>query len=224
MISIILCVFNKLNFTKSCLNDLFKLPANSHEIIVIDNASSDGTKDFLSNIVRENFIYIINEENIFHSAACNMGWKISKGDFVLFINNDIRVKSNFDNWTDVFNGCNCVVGPTMGQLDKNLNFIKESNSKLNGNSYISGWCVGAPKNIWKKLDKDNKIWNEKYPFYFNDTDLSFRCREAGIDLNVVSLPIVHFGKISASQINIHTLYTDGRKTFIEDWKNKLCQL
>jgi glycosyltransferase involved in cell wall biosynthesis len=42
VLSIVVVVFNKWNFTKSCLKDLVQLPAD-HEIIVIDNASSDET-------------------------------------------------------------------------------------------------------------------------------------------------------------------------------------
>jgi GT2 family glycosyltransferase len=108
----------------------------------------------------------------------------------------------------------------MGQLDKNLNFIRESNQKLNENSYISGWCIASSREIFNKIDMngDGQIFNENYPFYFNDTDLSFRCRRLGIPLDIVDLPITHFGKISANQMNIRKLYLEGRKTFLKDWK------
>jgi GT2 family glycosyltransferase len=232
ILSIIIPVFNKFAFTKACLNDLSKLP-NDHEIIIIDNASIDETNteiikildqcDIDASICRMN--YFKNSENVFHSRACNQGFQKARGENILFLNNDIRVRSNHANWTksiiDACNSINGLVGPTMGQLDNNLNFIKEANKQLTGNSYLGGWCIAAKRDVWEnlKIGDTDQIWNEDFPFYFNDTDLSFRAREKNIPLTVISLPdIVHFGKISAAQINVHKLYTEGRQIFVKKWK------
>lgn len=226
ILSIVIPVFNKWNYTKSCLNDLRKLPTD-HEIIIIDNASSDETQKEMIEIDRSrelpNLRYIRNEENVFHSKACNQGYQVAQADNVLFLNNDIRVKTNHETWTKVIiDACkdNTIVGPTMGQLDKGLNFVKEANQVLDGNSYIGGWCLAGNKNSLKKLDcSTNEIWNEKYPMYFNDTDLSFRARKLGMKFDVISLPdVVHFGKVSAVQLNINKLYNEGRKVFLQDWQ------
>jgi GT2 family glycosyltransferase len=215
-VSIVLVVFNKWNFTKSCLDDLIKL-SDDNEIIVIDNASSDETQTEINKYTR--IKYHRNDSNLFHSKACNQGYSLSSADVVLFINNDIRVKSNFNNWTDSFIDSDCLLGPTMGQLDSDLNFIRESNELLIGdNTYLSGWCIGGNKKIWNRLKKNEQVWNEKFPFYFNDTDLSFRCRQSGINLKVIDIPVVHFGKVSAKQLNVHQLYTEARKKFIQQWK------
>jgi len=235
LLSIVIPVFNKWNFTKSCLNDLAQLPED-HEIIIIDNASSDETPkeiEKLINDLREKYPsgayirYIRNEENTFHSKACNQGFKIANGENVLFLNNDIRVRSNHATWTFVLNAaCNPdnetdygIVGPTMGQLDKGLNFVKEANEQLSGNSYLGGWCIAASKKTWNKLSEDGSgPWNEDFPFYFNDTDLSFRARKKQVPLTVIPLPdVTHFGKVSAAQINIPKLYQEGRKVFLKNW-------
>lgn len=235
-ISIIIPVFNKFNFTKSCLNDLSKL-SSEHQIIIIDNASTDETNkdihpliDKLSNENKSgaHINYYRNTENTFHSKACNQGLtkSLKTADIILFLNNDIRVKSNHDNWTQgIIDACNStdgLVGPTMGQLDKNLNFVKEANQQLNGNCYLSGWCIAAKRDVWSKLEiTPNQVWNEEFPFYFNDTDLSFRARKKNIPLTVIPIPeIVHFGKVSAAQINVHKLYTEGRGVFLKHWANK----
>jgi len=227
-LSIVIVVFNKWNFTKSCLDDLAHL-SNDHEIIVIDNASSDLTHSELSNYIVQlnlqnnaNFVFYRNEENLFHSYACNQGFNFSKGKNVLFLNNDIRVKSNHSNWTKaIIEGCentNGLVGPTMGLLDKDFNFIKEANQQLIGNCYLGGWCVAANKKTWLKLSNNKQVWNEDYPMYFNDTDLSFRAKKLDIPLTVIPLSdVVHFGKISASQINVAKLYNEGRKVFLKQW-------
>lgn len=229
-LSIVIPIFNKWNFTKSCLNDLRQLPADN-EIIIIDNASSDDTQKEMIEIVRslsmkDNLVYIRNEENVFHSKACNQGYAIAKADIVLFLNNDIRIRTNHASWTQAIINDPLVqtglVGPTMGQLDNQLNFIREANEKLTGNSYISGWCLASSKKVLKELEvAPNQVWNEKYPMYFNDTDLSFRARKKSIPLNIISLPdVFHFGKISASQLNINKLYTEGRKVFLQDWSKR----
>lgn len=222
ILSIIIPVYNKWNFTKSCLNDLSKLPLN-HEIIIVDNASTDETKIELPKLLNQyNYSFIRNEENTFHSKACNQGFKIATGENVLFLNNDIRVKSNHDNWTQfIIDDCisNTIVGPTMGVLDNELNFIKESNAQLSGNSYLSGWCVAANRDTWNKVAvSPNQIWNEEYPFYFNDVDLSFRAKRKNITLKIIDVPITHFRQVSAKQLNINKLYNEGRKVFVNDWK------
>jgi GT2 family glycosyltransferase len=220
-LSIIIPVFNKLNFTKSCLNDLFHLPEDTYEIIIVDNASEDETEKYCSEIVRRNFIYLRNERNLFHSKACNIGYTFAKGKNILFINNDIKVKSNHNNWTDelIKNCQDAIVSPTMGLLDNKLNFVKEANNELKGNSYLSGWFLASSKENWEKLNSGNgEIFDERYPFYWNDTNLSFSAREKDILLKVLPVPIVHFGKISASQLNINKLYNEGRQVFLKDWE------
>lgn len=233
-LSIVIPIFNKWNFTKSCLNDLAQLPAD-HEVVLIDNASSDETQTSVHNhiesLVRKHaegahIRYIRNEENTFHSKACNQGFRLSDGENVLFLNNDVRVRENHNTWTQaIITACakGGIVGPTMGQLDSQLNFVKEANQQLPGNSYLGGWCIAASRETWKKMDVSggDQIWNEAFPFYFNDTDLSFRARRKGVSLTCIAVPeITHFGKVSAAQINIPKLYNEGRAVFLSKWSKK----
>lgn len=224
-LSIITPVFGKWNFTKSYLNDLMRLDAAKVEIIIIDNASTDETSANLADYEKKmpNLKVIRNNINMFHSKACNQGYKMASGKYILFLNNDIRIKNNHNIlFTNIIDACtaNTLVGPTMGLLDNAFNFIKEANQLLIGNSYISGWCIAGSKDTWDKIDIGNgQIWSEKYPMYFNDGDLSFRSKKANIQLKIVDLPgFYHFGKISSSQINIIKLYQDGKRTFIKDYK------
>lgn len=222
ILSIVIPVFNKWAFTKHALKDLTKLP-NDHEILIIDNGSSDETQKELEN--SNEIKYIRNSSNEGFAKACNCGYTNSSASNILFLNNDIKIRSNFDNWTKpLIDLCDQgLVGPTMGQLDSNLNFVKESNSVLTGNVYMSGWCLASSKDIWKKLDisGNNEIFDEDFFCYFEDTDLSFRARKLGIKMHVVDIPeLVHFGKQTSSQLNTRDLYLKAQKIFIKKWKNK----
>lgn len=225
-LSIVIPVFNKFNFTKSCLNDLSNLP-NDHEIIIIDNGSTDETFNNLRG--NKDIVYIPLNHNKGFAQASNIGYGIATSPNVLFLNNDIRVNDSKSNWTKpLLDKCNDgLVGPTMGQLDSNLNFVKEANEVLTGKSYLSGWCLASSKKIFDKLEVKRsvsdpntrpQIFSEKYgKAYFEDTDLSFRARKLGIAMNVVSIPVVHFGKQTSSQLNTYELYSKARKIFIKTW-------
>ena len=237
-LSIVIPVWNKSHFTKSCLKDLVQLP-DDHEIIVIDNGSTDDTQQAIESMPRIH--YHRNPENLGFAKACNIGYCLAIAPNVLFLNNDIRVRSDHTDWTaPLIEHCAThLVGPTMGQLDAQLNFVQEANQELSGNSYMSGWCLASSKDIFEKLrlfhSRDTmltatydpianapQIFDERYsPAYFEDTDLSFRARELGIPFKVVSVPVVHFGKQTSVQLNVHKLYTQSRQTFLQRWKKLL---
>lgn len=218
-LSIVIPIFNRYKFTKSCLEDLSHLPQD-HEIIVVDNGSTDESHEELSKNKR--IVYIRNDKNLGFAGACNIGYAAASSNNVLFLNNDIKVQSNLSDWTKpLIDDCNKgLVGPTMGLLDKELNFVKESNSFLEGKSYMSGWCLASSKHNFNKLLLNNReVFSEEFgKAYFEDTDLSFRARKLGIKFIVVEIPVVHFGKKSSSQLNTHKLYSDARKIFIKKWQ------
>lgn len=225
VLSIVIPVYNKYNFTKSCINDLLHLPED-HEIIIVDNGSTDETQKSLDG--NKEIVYNRNSENLGFAKACNIGYHLATAPNVLFLNNDIRVKDRKDTWTqELIKACpNGLVGPTMGQLDNDLNFIQESNKVLPGKSYMSGWCLAASKSVWSALHvsrgtSDNQIpqiFSEEFGLaYFEDTDLSFRARKLNIPFQVVDIPVVHFRKQTSKQLNTHLLYQNARKIFVKKW-------
>lgn len=231
-LSIVIPVFNKFAFTKSCLKDLSHLP-NDHQVIIIDNASTDETQKMLEGSTE--VVYYRNLKNEGFGRASNIGYSLATAPNVLFLNNDIRVKANHSSWTEeLIKWCPYgLVGPTMGQLDKDFNFIKEANQYLTGNSYMSGWCLASSKEIFNKLEiprteSENidelpvphilQIFDERFFVYHEDTDLSLRARKSNIEMKVVEIPVVHFGKQSSQQLNVHKLYTESKKIFINKWK------
>ena len=80
---------NGLNFLKECLLRLESQTWENLEVIVIDDASSDGSVEFLKNYrgIRK-FFSIFLKENRGLPHVRNLGYRCSRGQFVAFIDND----------------------------------------------------------------------------------------------------------------------------------------
>ncbi len=237
-LTIVIPVFNKWNFTKSCLNDLMQLPED-HNIIVIDNASTDETSEELKKYPR--VTVITNKTNLGFAKACNIGWTVSYGNNIMFLNNDIRVKSNHSDWTKSIMEAiddNCLVGPTGGYVDSsnNFNFVYETNDPNKKINYMSGWCLAASRVVWSKLhlprygtfpaapyphSPPTQIFSEEFGLaYFEDTDMGFRAKKLGIKFKLIEIPVTHFGKVSSGQINTNALYSKAKQIFLKKWGSK----
>ena len=111
--SIILLTYNKLEYTKICIESIRKFtPKGKYEIIVVDNNSNDGTLDWLKE--QDDLKVIYNDYNAGFPKGCNQGIKISRGDSILLLNNDTVVTPN---WLNV--------------LDKTLYSRKNRSSRFN---------------------------------------------------------------------------------------------
>lgn len=87
-VSIIIPVFNKVELTQQCLTHLADVTQHvEYEVIIVDNASSDGTHEFLR-ALGGNVQIIRNEENLGFAKACNQGARAARGQYLLFLNND----------------------------------------------------------------------------------------------------------------------------------------
>jgi len=90
-LSIIIPSFNTKHLTTRCLRSIIETLKHSkitYEIIVIDNASRDGSVEVLNKDFRE-VLKILNKENVGYGSANNQGLKIAKGTYCLMLNSDI---------------------------------------------------------------------------------------------------------------------------------------
>lgn len=87
-LSIIIPSFNTKRYLANCLSSIFHQTKKiSFEVIVVDNASSDGSPQ----MIKKNFPQvklIVNSKNLGYAKANNQGIKIAKGKYILFLNSD----------------------------------------------------------------------------------------------------------------------------------------
>jgi GT2 family glycosyltransferase len=94
MVSVTIVTYNSGRFIKRCLESVLEQRYPNREIIVIDNASTDGTTDILEQFDdRVKIIY--NEENIGFAAAQNQAINLSMGDWILTLNPDVLLLPGF---------------------------------------------------------------------------------------------------------------------------------
>lgn len=90
-ISVIIVNWNGLQFLMECLESLYNFcSARNTEIIVVDNASSDGSADIVASRF-PSVILIRNKENLGFSKGNNIGIRASKGKYIYLLNSDIKV-------------------------------------------------------------------------------------------------------------------------------------
>ncbi len=94
-LSIIIVSFNTKEFIEKCIESIYRsdFDKTKYEIIAVDNASSDGSAEF----VRKHFPKVLvmeNEDNLGFSKANNIGVRNSRGKFILFLNPDTEVDKN----------------------------------------------------------------------------------------------------------------------------------
>jgi len=94
LVSVTIVTYNSGRFIRRCLESVLGQKYPKLEIIVIDNASTDGTVDILENF-EDRCAVIYNDENIGFAAAQNQAIGISRGRWVLTLNPDAFLLPGF---------------------------------------------------------------------------------------------------------------------------------
>lgn len=203
-VSIVIPVLNKLHFTAQCLDDLFVSTKLNLQVIVIDNASNDGTADYLSKI--ESLITVRNLENKGCASSWNQGVKRSTGEWIVILNNDVRLPlywiENLITFAD--KKCLDVVSPGMreGELNYNFNDYASNYVRKMGKAFRRwtpiGACFAVRKTVFKKIG----LFDENYKIgQYEDADFFRRCKKAGIDMGITGASFIHhFGSTTQKHI------------------------
>ena len=94
LVSVIIVSWNGTKHIYRCLEHIYNQTYSNIEIIIVDNHSTDGS---IENIIRlyPNIIYILNDTNKGYAAGANQGLNLSKGEFVIPLNQDVCLEENF---------------------------------------------------------------------------------------------------------------------------------
>lgn len=92
LVSMVILTFNQLDYTKQCLESIRRHTQLPYEIIFVDNASTDGTVEWLQQQVADSTIRtVLNDRNLGFAAGCNQGMRAARGAYILLLNNDVVV-------------------------------------------------------------------------------------------------------------------------------------
>jgi len=92
--SIIVINYNGKKFLERCLSSLGNLNYPNYEVILVDNASVDGSVEFVKKLFP--WVKVVeNKRNEGFAEGSNIGFRHAKGDFIVFMNNDIEAHPDF---------------------------------------------------------------------------------------------------------------------------------
>lgn len=114
-LSIIILSYNTKGLLEKCLESLYtyygdKISEGEWELIVADNGSSDGSQEVLKENAYKGLLFIDNKNNLGFAKGNNVVAKMSKGEFVLFLNPDTIVEKESISFPLAFIKGNCDVG------------------------------------------------------------------------------------------------------------------
>lgn len=92
-VSIIIVNYNTKEITENCINSIISQTKEiKYEIILVDNGSTDGSKEYFEK--RNDIKYIYSNENLGFGRANNLGAKEAKGEFLFLLNSDTILIEN----------------------------------------------------------------------------------------------------------------------------------
>lgn len=162
------------------------LASGADEVIINDDASNDGSAEF----IRENFPTVkllVSQKNRRFIDSANKLFNEATGDIVVLLNNDVKVEKDFlkplvEHFKDkdVF-AVNChEIGEGFSVAFWNNGFFEYKRGQEANYSHKSSWASGGSaafrKSTWQKLGGFDPIF---YPGYWEDIDLSFRAIKQG---------------------------------------------
>ncbi len=199
-----------------------------HEVIVSDDASTDGSVQLLKSQFPE-VVLVERKKNGGFSSNVNTGVKKASGDLVFLLNTDAGLEKDvfkyalphFEN-PNVFSvGCN--VGGSFARGEFKNGFFWHSQGE-GAQTHRTLWASGGSgifrKSIWEELGGLDELFN---PFYEEDVDLGYRATKRGyINIWEPKAKVEHYkepGVISLNFAKSKVKKTAERNQLIFIWKN-----
>ena len=221
-VSIVIPVYNQFTYTYYCIKSILENSGDiSYEVILADDCSNDLTTQIMT--VVENITVVKTETNLRFLRNCNNAAKYTKGQYILFLNNDTQVQKDWLKPLLDLMERDATIGMVGSKLvyadgslqeaggiiwsdgsgwnyGRNDDAMKPEYNYVRDVDYISGAAIMIRKNLWKQLGGFDEHFA---PAYCEDSDLAFMVRKAGY--RVVYQPasvVVHFeGKSNGTDLN-----------------------
>ncbi len=239
-ISILIPTYNRSELLKHCLLPLSLSTQTNCEVIVIDNASTDQTPELLAQI--ENVTVISSEVNLDFLRANNLGARLAKGEYLLFLNNDAEMAetclSSLLDALERSSDCGAVGaklvfpsgrlqeagaivwndGTTFG-YGRGDDVSKPEYNYIREVDYCSAACLLVRRDLFEQLGG----FDERYaPAYCEDVDLCFGIRSLGYKvLYQPQAVVIHHEGASRTTERRLELVDINRRKFLEKWGDRL---
>ena len=242
LVSIIIPLHNKFRYAYKSISSILKVkPIVPYEII-IGNDMSTGNAKIIEQYVKNTIVHNNNVKNNYFKS-CNEVAKLSRGKYILFLNNGAKVHKEWlislikliesDNKIGmvgsklifpngklqeaggiVWNNGECFRFGSGYNLDfPEYNYVKEVD-------YISGTSILIRKSIWEKIGGFDKRY---MPVYYVDIDFAFELRRIGYKVMYQPKSVVEYdeGISNINNLSSKEIQIINRKKFVEKWKNDL---
>ena len=209
LVSIIILNYNADQLLLDCVESIMKTNYDNFEIIVVDNASVDGSHIKCKEKF-EKIRLIENEKNLGYCGGNNVGIQDAKGDFIVILNPDTTVEPDWlSELVSVYNKCGeALYQPKHLSLNDKSVFMSAGNmmnifgfgyarekgkKDINQHNtveqigYASGTCLFAPSSVFKKVG----LLDPFIFLYHDDLDLGWRAAQLGIKSYYVPSSIIY---------------------------------
>lgn len=238
--------WNALQKTEICIHGLLQYPMPDVVIKVVDNASVDGTLDYLRKLSAQGKIDLIeNKKNLGYSKAVNIGIRNADptSDIVL-LNNDIEILHA--DWLDSLREAAFtrddigICGARILRADRTIQHCGAympfetmwGQQIAGGETDINQYAgvtevesvVFACAYIKRKVIHQVGLLSEEFFAYFEDSDYCIRARLAGFKVAMAGdVKLLHHENTStkANNVDFNKLFNESRDTFSRKWKTKI---
>lgn len=200
--SITFACYNQVDYTRQCVDSLVRHGFDLQRAAVVDNGSSDSTREYLQSLPLGDTI--LNRQNLGCGVAWNQGVLAQQAEWSVVMNNDVVVT---EGWLDgLIEGAQAhglsVVSPAMveGALDYDLDaFAADARKRMGGVVRRGGRhavCMAIHQSVWERVGyfrATPSLWGFEDTLFFHEID------KAGIPTGIVgSSWLHHYGSVTLS--------------------------
>jgi len=162
---IAMITYNRLDYTKKTLRSLWATIQTPYYLVIVDNNSTDGTKEYLANLVTRNRAnkVILNPDNYYPGKATNIGWQKGLQEYpqathLMRLDNDMHFEKGWDlRAADYFKNID-----RLGQLGLDFDGGENKTPNYYNGMGVIEWpgCVGGPNIIKRGIYETGIKYNE----------------------------------------------------------------